>query len=142
MNNKMNVKFSSLSENEAFARTVIASFILPLNPSVDELSDIKTAVSEAVTNAIVHGYPDGEGEVELSAEITSDGLHICVSDNGVGIEDIEAALEPFYTSKPDEERSGMGFTIIKSFMDEVKVVSEVNKGTRVDMLKKLSSCAD
>ncbi|MBQ7643234.1 MAG: anti-sigma F factor [Clostridia bacterium] len=142
MNNKMNVKFSSLSENEAFARTVIASFILPLNPSVDELSDIKTAVSEAVTNAIVHGYLGGEGEVELSAEITSDGLHICVSDNGVGIEDIEAALEPFYTSKPDEERSGMGFTIIKSFMDEVKVVSQVNKGTRVDMLKKLSSCAD
>ncbi len=137
----MIVKFDSVSENEAFARNVIASFLLPLNPSVDELSDIKTAVSEAVTNAIVHGYPDATGEVTLSAELDDRDIHIIVSDNGVGIEDVDAALEPFYTTRPNDERSGMGFAIIKAFMDEVKVVSKINEGTVVDMCKRVKSVA-
>ncbi|MBR1867638.1 MAG: anti-sigma F factor, partial [Clostridia bacterium] len=137
MKNKMSVTFDSCSENESFARNVIASFLLPLNPGVDELSDVKTAVSEAVTNAVVHGYPDKVGSVTLRAEIDGELLHIAVSDDGVGIEDVDKALEPFYTTKPDEERSGMGFTIIKAFMDDVKVVSRKNEGTKVEMVKKI-----
>lgn len=141
MNNKMTVKFDSISQNESFARNVIASFILPLNPSLSELSDVKTAVSEAVTNAIVHGYPDSVGEVTLSAEISGNTVHITVSDCGVGIDDLPKALEPFYTTKPSEERSGMGFTIIKTFMDEVDVVSKINTGTVVNMVKSISKIA-
>ena len=99
------------------------------------MSDIKTAVSEAVTNSIVHGYPEKKGEVTMSAEIDEDKIHIVVSDKGVGIENLEEALQPFFTGKPEDERSGMGFTIIKTFMDEVKVVSEPLKGTIVDMKK-------
>lgn len=135
MKNKMVVKFDSLSENECFARNVIASFLMPLNPSIGVLSDIKTAVSEAVTNSIVHGYPEKKGEVTMSAEIDEDKIHIVVSDKGVGIKNLEEALQPFFTGKPEDERSGMGFTIIKTFMDEVKVVSEPYKGTVVDMKK-------
>ena len=135
MKNKMVVKFDSLSENECFARNVIATFLMPLNPSIGVLSDIKTAVSEAVTNSIVHGYPEKKGEVTMSAEIDEDKIHIVVSDKGVGIENLEEALQPFFTGKPEDERSGMGFTIIKTFMDEVKVVSEPFKGTVVDMKK-------
>ena len=135
MKNKMVVKFDSLSENECFARNVIPSFLMPLNPSIGVLSDIKTAVSEAVTNSIVHGYPEKKGEVTMSAEIDEDKIHIVVSDKGVGIENLEEALQPFFTGKPEDERSGMGFTIIKTFMDEVKVVSEPLKGTIVDMKK-------
>ena len=140
MNNKMVIKFDSISQNEAFARNVIASFILPLNPSIGELSDIKTAVSEAVTNAIVHGYPDTVGEVTMIAEIKDFEVHISISDCGIGIADLNKALEPFYTTKPEEERSGMGFTIIKTFMDEVKVTSKTNLGTTVNMVK--SICKD
>ena len=141
MNNKMTIKFDSISQNEAFARNVIASFILPLNPSLGELSDIKTAVSEAVTNAIVHGYPDTVGEVTMEAEIVNRELHISISDCGVGIEDLNKALEPFFTSKPDDERSGMGFTIIKTFMDEVNIVTKTNLGTTVNMVKSISKVA-
>lgn len=137
----MLIKFDSISENEGFARNVIASFLLPLNPGIGELTDIKTAVSEAVTNAIVHGYPDTVGEVTMLAETDGENVHIVISDSGVGIDDLEAALEPFYTTKPDDERSGMGFTIIKTFMDEVKVISKQNAGTIVDMTKRLSSVA-
>ncbi len=141
MKNRMLIKFDSVSENEGFARNVIASFLLPLNPGIGELTDIKTAVSEAVTNAIVHGYPDTVGEVTMLAETDGENVHIVISDSGVGIDDLEAALEPFYTTKPDDERSGMGFTIIKTFMDEVKVISKQNAGTIVDMTKRLSSVA-
>lgn len=141
MKNRMLIKFDSVSENEGFARNVIASFLLPLNPGIGELTDIKTAVSEAVTNAIVHGYPDTVGEVTMLAETDGENVHIVISDSGVGIDDLEAALEPFYTTKPDDERSGMGFTIIKTFMDEVKVISKQNAGTIVDMTKHLSSVA-
>ena len=141
MNNKMIIKFDSNSQNEAFARNVIASFILPLNPSVGELSDIKTAVSEAVTNAIVHGYPDTVGEVTMMAEIKDFDVHISISDSGIGIADLNKALEPFFTTKPEDERSGMGFTIIKTFMDEVSVTSKINSGTTVNMVKTISKVA-
>ncbi|MBR2337574.1 MAG: anti-sigma F factor [Clostridia bacterium] len=141
MNNKMTIKFDSVSQNEALARNVIASFILPLNPSLSELSDVKTAVSEAVTNAIVHGYPDTVGEVTMVAEIIDSDVHISISDSGVGIDDLNKALEPFFTTKPDDERSGMGFTIIKTFMDDVTVSSRLNFGTTVNMVKSISKVA-
>ncbi|MBE7062115.1 MAG: anti-sigma F factor [Clostridiales bacterium] len=134
-NNKITLSFLSLSENESFARSVASCFALHLNPSVAQISDIKTAVSEAVTNAIVHGYPNGVGRIVLESELVGGKIHINVFDFGVGIENIDEALEPFYTTKPDEERSGMGFTIMKSFMDEVRVVSEKGNGTKVYMTK-------
>ena len=138
MNNKMTLKFISISENEAFARNVVASFIMQLNPTLSELSDVKTAVSEAVTNAIVHGYPDTLGEVELEAQIDGDTLHIKISDSGVGIEDVSKALEPFFSTKIESERSGMGFTIMQSFMDEIDVNSKLNVGTVIKMSKKIN----
>ena len=138
----MIVKFDSLSENEAFARNVIASFLLPVDPGVDELSDIKTAVSEAVTNAVVHGYPNETGEITLLAELNGEDLHITVTDQGVGIADLAAAMQPFYTTRGDEERSGMGFTIIKAFMDEVKVESSSGRGTTVEMFKRIRSATE
>lgn len=141
MKNKVKLYFSSVSENEAFARNSVASFILPLNPTLSELSDVKTAVSEAVTNAIVHGYPDSVGEVEISAEIDGQEVHIEISDDGVGIDDLQKALEPFYTTRYESERSGMGFTIMKTFMDEVSVTSSKNLGTVVKMSKKINSNA-
>ena len=141
MNNKMILRFDSISQNEAFARNVISSFILPLNPSVSQLSDVKTAVSEVVTNSIVHGYPDSVGEITMLAEIIGLDVHIVISDSGVGIEDLKSALEPFFTTKADDERSGMGFTIIKTFMDEVSVTSKPNLGTVVNMVKRISDKA-
>ncbi len=133
--NRMTVKFPSLSRNESFARSVAGVFVLQLNPSVAQLSDVKTAVSEAVTNCIVHGYPESVGEITMEAETDGNVVHINVFDDGVGIEDVSEALEPFFTTRGDEERSGMGFTIMKSFMDEVRVVSEKGKGTKVYMTK-------
>ena len=138
-NNSMTIKFSAISENESFARSVISCFALRLNPTLSELSDVKTAVSEAVTNAIVHAYPEGNGQIEMSANINENSLHIEIIDQGVGIENLNQALEPFYTTKPDEERSGMGFTIMKSFMDEVFVQSNVGIGTKISMTKKIKS---
>ncbi len=135
MYNKMNLNFLSISENEAFARNVIAAFALGVNPTLLEINDVKTAVSEAVTNAIVHGYPDSVGSIDIEAELTDNVLHIIIKDYGVGISNLSEALEPFFTTKIDEERSGMGFTIMKNFMDEVKVNSELNKGTVVQMTK-------
>lgn len=141
MNNKMSLKFSSLSENESFARSVIACFALQLNPSIAQIADIKTAVSEAVTNAIVHGYPNEVGEITIESTLSGSVIHINVFDDGVGIENISEALEPFYTTRPEEERSGMGFTIMKSFMDEVKVVSKKGQGTKIYMTKNLKTDA-
>lgn len=138
MNNKMTLTFLSISENEAFARNVIASFMLPLNPTLSEISDVKTAVSEAVTNAIVHGYPDAVGEVELQAEIIDNAIHIIISDSGVGIEDVDRALEPFFTTKSESERSGMGFTIMRSFMDKIDVKSTQNVGTTIKLSKTIN----
>ena len=139
MENKMKLTFLSHSENESFARSVVSCFALKLNPSIAEISDIKTAVSEAVTNSIVHGYPNCVGEITLEAETDINSIHIKIFDNGVGIEDINQALEPFYTTKIEEERSGMGFTIMKSFMDEIEVSSEKGKGTKIYMKKTIKS---
>ncbi len=138
MDNKLDVCFKSVSENELLARSIVSAFLLPYNPSVVELTDIKTAVSEAVTNCVVHGYPENVGEICMSLEISGNNLRIIVSDSGVGIEDVESALQPFFTTKPDDERSGMGFTIIQTFMDSVSVRSKLNEGTVVDMVKYLS----
>lgn len=134
-NNKIKVEFYSLSINELFARNLISCFVLRLNPSVSDVADIKTAVSEAVTNCIVHGYPNSVGKIILEAEIIDRELHIIVSDYGVGIDNVEEAIKPFFTSKPLDERTGMGFTIMENFMDEVVVKSEKGKGVCVYMKK-------
>ena len=136
MENKVIITFDSKSENEQLARSCISAIMLPINPSVSELGDVKTAVSEAVTNAIVHGYPDTVGEVTMEIYINKEQIHIKIIDNGVGIENPVEALEPFYTTKAEQERAGMGFTIMKTFMDEFKVESALNKGTCVYLTKK------
>ena len=135
--NSINFSFPSLSKNESLARSIVSCFSLELNPSVSEISDIKTAVSEAVTNCIVHAYPNKIGLITINCEIIDNKIHINIIDNGIGIENMKDALEPFYTTKSSEERSGMGFTIMKSFMDEVVVKSEIGKGTKVYMIKNI-----
>ncbi len=135
--NEMYLKFPSLSENEVFARNAVAAFVLPLNPTLTELSDVKTAVSEAVTNAIVHGYGGAaEGWIELKCRTDGDLLEIEVADRGRGIEDVARALTPFFTTLPGEERSGMGFTIMQTFMSGFSVSSAPGEGTRVKMSKR------
>lgn len=134
--NMMRVEFLSKSENESFARVAVASFVSQLDPTVEELTDIKTAVSEAVTNSIIHGYENSkEGIVKIEAYIKDKELTVIVEDQGKGIDDIELAMQPLYTSRPDLERSGMGFTVMDTFMDNLSVESEKNKGTRLIMKK-------
>jgi stage II sporulation protein AB (anti-sigma F factor) len=139
MNNYMKLELAALSENESFARSAVAAFALPLSPTFSELSDIKTAVSEAVTNCIVHAYKGAGGQITIECRIekTLHGgiLHIDVTDNGCGIEDVERAVAPFYTTLEDDERSGMGFTVMQTFGTFFKVESELGKGTRVSMQK-------
>lgn len=137
--NRMKLEFLNRSENESFARVAVAAFAAPLDPTVEELTEIKTAVSEAVSNAIIHAYEAGvDGTVTVECMLDGDGkVVIIVSDSGMGIEDVEMAREPLYTSKPGEERSGMGFTVMESFMDKLEVESEPGKGTRVTMIKNL-----
>lgn len=137
--NKMKVEFLSKSANEAFARITVASFATQLDPSIEEISDIKTAVSEAVTNCIIHGYENNIGIIKIECKLIENVIEIEISDNGKGIENIEKAKEPLYTSKPELERSGMGFTIMESFMDEFKVESVLGVGTKVTMKKKIKS---
>lgn len=137
MRNKIEVKLLAIGENERLARHIIAGFLLDLDPTVEELCDIKTAVSEAVTNAIIHGYKGSEGIVFLSATYQGQDVEISVKDKGVGIANVEKAREAMYTSQPELERSGMGFTVMESFMDMVDVISEVGVGTKVIMRKKL-----
>jgi stage II sporulation protein AB (anti-sigma F factor) len=138
--NEMTLTFSARSENEAFARITVASFVSQLDPTLEELNDLKTAVSEAVTNAIIHGYDsDPAGKVNIEASIDGDVVSISISDNGRGIEDLDLARQPLYTSKPELERSGMGFTIMENFMDEVEVVTAVGIGTKINMLKRIES---
>ena len=139
--NYMKLEFLNRSENESFARVAVASFIAPLDPTVEELTEIKTAVSEAVSNAIIHAYAENkDGMVTLECMVDQDRrVRISVSDQGVGIEDVERAKEPLYTSKPNEERSGMGFTVMESFMDKLEVESEPGAGTKVTMLKNLDT---
>ncbi len=134
--NEMTLKFKALSENEAFARSCVAAFCVQLNPTLDEITDIKTAVSEAVTNCVVHAYPKEEGEISLNVKLTRDSAIISVSDEGVGISNFERARQPFFTTKPSEERSGMGFTVMESFMDKVYLLKNKTKGVTVLMEKK------
>ncbi len=134
----MRLEFPASSDNERFARTVAAAFILELDPTVDQLSEIKTAVSEAVTNSIIHGYDNEYGSVTMEGSIFDDTVEFVISDDGAGIPDIRRAREPLFTGKPEMERSGMGFTIMEAFMDSVEVESEVGKGTRVTMSKRIS----
>ncbi len=133
--NEMILKFPSKSENEVFARNAVAAFLLTMNPTLSELSDVKTAVSEAVTNCIVHGYRDAEGWVTVRCRTEKDVFRIEISDEGKGIENVEAALQPFFTTLPGEERSGMGFTIMQTFMNEFSVRSSPGMGTTVLMSK-------
>ena len=134
--NEAILQFDSLSGNEGFARVVVGAFALQLNPTLEELSDIKTAVSEAVTNAIIHGYPGRVEKIEMRMQVWGDELTLEVMDRGVGIENVERAREPLYTTGSDE-RSGMGFTMMETFMDSVAVESAPGKGTRVRMTKRL-----
>lgn len=136
MDNYMKLEIPALGKNESFARNVIAAFALECAPTVEEINDVKTAVSEAVTNAVVHAYEGGNGMIEIIAEIEDKTLSVRVTDYGVGIADMDEAKEPFFTTKPDEERSGMGFTIIETFMDEMSLQSEAGRGTTVTMKKK------
>lgn len=155
MKNEMEIIFDAVSDNESFARVAVAAFITHLNPTVEEMADIKTAVSEAVTNSIIHGYgnlrgctkagrafPPGQeelhpGKVRIGCTLENGILHIEITDSGAGIEDVEKAMEPLYTTRPDLERSGMGFAFMEAFMDDLEVESTPGKGTRVRMAKKI-----
>ena len=135
MKNIMCLEFVNNSENESFARMVAIAFITHLNPTLEEIVEIKTAISEAVTNAIIHGYEDSVGMVRMEGKISGNTIEYIISDKGCGIKDIEKAREPLYTGKPELERSGMGFPIMESFMDTVEVLSTVGLGTTVKMTK-------
>lgn len=135
----MSLKFDALSENESFARIAVASFVLGLDPEMEVICDIKTAVSEAVTNAIIHGYENkGEGKVEIECVLAGGVLSVKVRDSGKGIKDISKAMEPMYTEDKSEERSGMGFTVMSVFMDSIDVKSEIGRGTEVYMTKRVA----
>ena len=133
--NEMKLEFLSKSNNEAFARITVAAFASQLDPTIEQLADIKTAVSEAVTNCIIHAYEEKEGIIKIVCKLFADSIVIEISDTGKGIENIEEAKKPLYTSKPNLERSGMGFTIMESFMDEMNVESVLGLGTKVTMKK-------
>ncbi|SHN20412.1 anti-sigma F factor [Gracilibacillus kekensis] len=136
MNNSMELKFKSVSDNEAFARISVAAFVSQIDPNMDELTEIKTVVSEAVTNAIIHGYEEDPTQyVFISCTLTDNSLSVLIEDKGLGIENVDLAKEPLYTSKPELERSGMGFTIMENFMDKVEIISYPGEGTKVKMTK-------
>lgn len=137
--NKMCVRFDSLPENEGFARMVVSAFMTGTNPTLEEVSDVKTAVSEAVTNCVIHGYEHRVGEIEISADISGRTLHIEVKDWGKGIEDVKLAMEPLFTTKPEEDRSGMGFSFMEAFMDRIEVESYVGEGTVINMWKEIGT---
>ncbi|MGE5474249.1 MAG: anti-sigma F factor [Ignavibacteriales bacterium] len=137
--NEMRLEFLSKSSNEAFARVAVAAFASQLDPTIEEIADIKTAVSEAVTNSIIHGYEEKLGTVKIFAGIKDNTIKIEISDNGKGIDDLELAMQPLYTSKPDMERSGMGFTIMENFMDKLEVESSAEEGTKIVMEKIIRS---
>lgn len=134
--NKMSLTFYNMSENEGLARIAVAGFVTRLDPTVEELSDIKTAVSEAVTNCIVHAYEE-TGPIYVECEIVENEVTILIRDEGIGIDDVKLAMEPLYSSKPEEERSGMGFAFMEIFMDDLKVISEPEQGTVVIMKKRI-----
>jgi len=137
--NKVKIEFESKSQNEGFARVAVSAFVSQLDPTLDEISDVKTAVSEAVTNSIIHGYEGKEDEkVIIEAELRGKEVIITIIDNGKGIEDVQKAKEPLYTSRPDLERSGMGFTVMETFMDSMEVSSVKGEGTKVVLKKKFN----
>ena len=139
MKNYFKIQLPAIGENEGFARNVISAFVLPLSPTIEEISDLKTAVSEAVTNCVVHAYSNNAGIIDISAEILDNTLTIIISDKGKGIADIEKARTPMYTSGGDE-RSGMGFTIMETFMDDLEICSTPNQGTSITMTKTFGVC--
>ncbi|MCH5297392.1 MAG: anti-sigma F factor [Ruminococcus sp.] len=141
--NEMSLSFPSKSCNEAFARSAVAAFVMNLDPTISELSDIKTAVSEAVTNCIVHGYRRSGGTIYIKGKITDDNmLTLKIRDKGCGIENVKKAMEPLFTTAPEEERAGLGFAVMQSFCDKVRVKSAVGKGTTVTLEKMISSNDD
>lgn len=138
--NEVRIEFAALSRNEAFARMAVAAFIAPLDPTMEELADVKTAVSEAVTNAIIHGYENrncASDRVLMNCRLQKDVLEVEIEDKGVGIENIKKAMEPLYTTKPELDRSGMGFAFMEAFMDDLEVFSEPGSGTKIQMRKKI-----
>ena len=137
--NEVTITFDAYSVNEGFARMVAAAFAAEFNPTLDEIEDIKTAVSEAVTNAIIHGYEKNPGMVRMAAKIEDNVVSVEISDTGAGIENLEKAMEPMYTTKPELDRSGMGFAFMEAFMDELDVQSELGKGTTIHMKKTIYS---
>ncbi|MFD2045917.1 anti-sigma F factor [Ornithinibacillus salinisoli] len=140
MKNEMFIEFSSVSQNESFARVTVAAFVTQLDPTMDELTEIKTVVSEAVTNAVIHGYNnEPDHKIEISCILYEGEIELTIKDYGIGIKDINEARQPLFTSKPDLERSGMGFTIIENFMDSVEVISKPDEGTVVRMKKQLTN---
>ena len=139
--NEMNVEFDSVAKNESFARVIVASFIPSTNPTLEEVSDIKTAVSEAVTNAIIHGYEKGAGKIWIRTVVEDRSVYIEVRDKGIGIADVKQAMEPLFTTKPEEERSGMGFSFMEAFMDRLEVESAAGEGTVVKMWKEIGAPA-
>ena len=141
MEDTLELIIDSKSENESFARVAVAAFCTRLDPTLEEITDIKTAVSEAVTNCIVHGYEGGKGKIYINVNITGNTAEVIVKDNGIGIENIEKAMEPLYTTKPEQERSGMGFSFMEAFMDELEDSSARNKGTTVIMRKNIGESA-
>ena len=141
--NEIKVTMPSLSVNEGTARAVVSSFLVQLDPTVEELSDIRTAVSEAVTNSVVHGYRGTKGSIELAVRaLPAREVYIRIKDRGCGINDVKQAMEPLFTTAPEEERSGLGFSVMESFMDKLTVKSTVGKGTTVTMRKRLSAHGD
>lgn len=136
----MEIKFSALSQNESFARVTVAAFIAQLDPTLDELTEIKTVVSEAVTNAIIHGYENNtDGEVYISVTLDEGAVHITIKDDGIGIADLDEARQPLFTTKPELERSGMGFTIMENFMDDIVIESSLHEGTTIHLTKYLAN---
>lgn len=138
--NFMTLQFAAKSENESFARVTVAAFMSQLDPTMDELTDMKTVVSEAVTNAIIHGYDgDSQGVITITSRIEGDMMVVSIEDQGKGIDNLDEARQPLYTSKPELERSGMGFTIMENFMDHIEVVTAIGKGTKVTMQKRIEN---
>ena len=140
--NNVNIELDSNSSNEGFARMVTVAFLAPLDPTIDEISDIKTAVSEAVTNCIIHGYDNKAGKIYMKMSLQDNLFRVEIEDKGIGIEDINKAMEPMYTTKEDEDRSGMGFCFREAFMDNLEVESKVGQGTKIIMSKYIKSSKD
>lgn len=138
MHNEIKIEFDAVSTNEAFARVAVAALLTPLNPTLEEIADVKTAVSEAVTNAVIHAYDGEGGKVLLRCILENSRVHIEVEDYGKGIEDIKQAMEPLFTTKPELDRSGMGFSFMEAFMDELEVTSRPGEGTLITMEKKFA----